>query len=904
MNIRTAGSSGFARALLCGVAAMAFAAPFAAQAQDNSDGDLPAIDGNAIIVTATKRETTLQETPVAVSVATQETIQREEIRDLKDLQTIVPSLRVTQLQSSANTNFIIRGFGNGANNAGIEPSVGVFVDGVYRSRTAAQISDLPDISRIEVLRGPQSTLFGKNASAGVISLVTAEPSFNLQGSAEVSYGNYDAIVARGYITGPIADTIAVSLSGGINKRDGYNVDTASNTRTNERDRWFVRGQLLFDNSDNLTIRIIGDYDSIDENCCGVVNVQSSPATGAILALGGQVNDPTNPFGNLVYNNFPSVNDITNYGGSLQFDYDTGPLVLTSITAYRETDGRYEQDVDFTSLDLLQRYQTQKLETFTQEIRATGEWGMVSFLGGLFYFSENITETQNIYKGSMFRSFADLSAGGDGTGATVQFIEGTIGALYGDATQYLGQFGDAGLAETGTFRLNNEAVSVFGQIDLELAEGLVLTLGGNITMDDKSAVTNYQSLDVFSQIDLYDAGNRAIVAQGTPGAIALGVCVQLPLACAGATATEAEIAAVSGGTSVYGAQGAAAYPLIVAGAVAQVQAFADANDADPNVNPFLVGLPLQLYPQFVNIPNVVEKGETDDNDFSYTVRLAYDVNPDLNIYASFATGFKASSFNLGRDSRPLASDAAALGEAGLLTVNQTFGSRFAGPEESEVIEIGLKGNWDRFSANLTGFRQDINGFQSNIFTGTGFLLSNAGKQRTWGVELESMFNPIDPLTINAAVTWLDPEYVSFPLSSVGDLSGTTPSGIPEWTVVVGGQWEQEIGNGDLLVLRSTYHFESEVQVIEGLPGFLDPTLPDGGQAQAIAAAAPFTRQVDELSASITYVFDNPDLEISIWGRNLLNDRYFLSLFDSPGQPGSISSYPNQPRTYGATARIRF
>ena len=136
--------------------------------------------GNEIVVTATKREQTLQDVPVAVSVTTAATLERAQIRDIKDLTTVVPSLRVTERQNSTNTNFLIRGFGNGANNAGIEPSVGVFVDGVYRSRSAAQIGDFPDVQRIEVLRGPQSTLFGKNASAGVISIVTAAPKFDFR----------------------------------------------------------------------------------------------------------------------------------------------------------------------------------------------------------------------------------------------------------------------------------------------------------------------------------------------------------------------------------------------------------------------------------------------------------------------------------------------------------------------------------------------------------------------------------------------------------------------------------------------------------------------------------------------------------------------------------------------------
>ncbi|RYE53536.1 MAG: Plug domain-containing protein, partial [Hyphomicrobiales bacterium] len=141
--------------------------PVIAFAQDAAPADTAvAVDdtdyGNDIIVTASKRSQTLQDTPVAVSVTSAAQLEESQIRDLIDLQSSVPSLRVSQLQSSANTNFIIRGFGNGANNAGIEPSVGVFIDGVYRSRSAAQIGDLPNVERIEVLRGPQSTLFGKN----------------------------------------------------------------------------------------------------------------------------------------------------------------------------------------------------------------------------------------------------------------------------------------------------------------------------------------------------------------------------------------------------------------------------------------------------------------------------------------------------------------------------------------------------------------------------------------------------------------------------------------------------------------------------------------------------------------------------------------------------------------------
>ena len=843
------------------------------QAGDNEDQD--------IIVTATKRELTLLDTPVAVSVTSAQTIEQAQIRDLNDLQSVVPSLRVAQLQSSANTNFIIRGFGNGANNAGIEPSVGVFVDGVYRSRTAAQISDLPNVARIEVLRGPQSTLFGKNASAGVISIVTREPSFEPEGSVEISYGNYNAVVGKAYLSGPISDSLAVSVAAGLNMRDGYAEDPASGVDTNDRNRMFGRGQLLFDNGSDLSVRLIADYDRIDENCCGVVNLQSSAATAAILALGGQVSDPNDPYADVVYNNFPSTNDIENYGFSGQIDYELDAVTLTSITAYRETRGDFRQDVDFTSADLLRRDNAQQLDTFTQELRVAGEFGPVSALLGAFFFDESVVETQDVTRGDNFRTFADLSIGGNGSGAAVRNLEGTIGTLYGNPAQFIGQFFVPGVAETGSFALDNQAISIFGQFDIEVTNGLVLTLGGNYTMDEKQSVTDYQSTDVFSNIDLVDAGRRAITAQGI--ATTVGQLLML-----GRPATQAEV----GG-----------FAQVNPGGFAQVQAgaaaFAAANANNAAVNPLLGARALQLFPRFVNVPNSVERAETDDNDFAYTVRLAYDVSPDINLYASYATGFKASSFNLSRDSRPFSGDAAALASAGLTPNNLTYGSRFAAPEESTVFELGFKGNWDRVSANLTGFRQDIDGFQSNTFTGAGFFLANAGKQRTWGVEFESTANPIDPLALNFAVTWLDPTYVSFPASVVGDLSGFTPPGISEWTVVLGGQWTQELGNGSQLIARSTFHYESETDIVEGLAGFL----PDGQDA-AVAAAAQFTRQVDDLSASLTYVFADTDLELSIWGRNLLDDRYLQSIFDSVGQPRAISGYTNQPRTYGATARYRF
>jgi outer membrane receptor protein involved in Fe transport len=921
-----AGTAGFARGLLLAGSATALCISGAALAQDDerglevaaeaaadTDGDAFSTEedtstGNSILVTATKREKTLQDTPVAVSVTGAETLERGQIRDLRDLQTVVPSLSVGQRQSSANTNFFIRGFGNGANNAGIEPSVGVFVDNVYRSRTASQITDLPDVSRIEVLRGPQSTLFGKNASAGVISITTEEPRYEFGGSAELTYGNYDQIIGKVHLTGPLGGSLAGSIVAGFNKRDGFFRDLGTGDRTNERDRWFTRGQLLVDPGNGFKLRVIGDFDSIAENCCAVVNLQDGLATPAIRALGGQVNQPADRFDNIVYNNFNSTNDIQNYGVSAQADYDVSDnFTLTSITAHRWTDATTNQDSDFTSADLLgQNFQDLKIGTFTQELRLTGEIGdRVDLLLGGFYIKEDIDQRNRLIYGDQFRPYANLlvqqlsgcafalyaSPCATPGGPAPVPLDVTFGALEGNPARYIGQFFPAGQGFTEAYTMDSEAISLFGQVDFEIIDGLVLTVGGNWTDDSKTFTTNSVSTDVFSSINLdapqYAPFRRQVLFQG---AVAQTVGTALGL---GRPATAAEVGAFAAGNP-------AAFGQIAAGATA----FAAANQNNPAANPLAPLRALQFMPPFVNVPNAVEDGKTSDSDFAYTIRLAYDVNDAINVYASYATGFKASSVNLSRDSRPTAADRASLIAAGLGVNNLSAGSRFAGPEESRVIELGVKGNWGDVSANLAVFDQEIKGFQSNIFTGSGFVLLNAGKQSTIGVELETVATVFDALTLNFGVTWLDPEYDSFQVSAVGDLSGTRPAGIPEWTVLIGAQYEAPVGNG-LLVPRVSFLWQDETQLIEGLPGFLVRN-PDGSiadAAPALAAAAPFTRKVEDLTASLSYEMDN-GLTLSVWGRNLLDHRDVGVVFDSPAQPRGISGYPNDPRTYGATAKFRW
>ncbi len=894
------------RSVLYGsAAALALALPSLAQAQAAEEEAQPAADApeaaegseNDIIVTATKREQTLQDVPVAVSVTTAQTIERAQIRDIKDLGSVVPSLRVGDRQSSQNATFYIRGFGNGANNLGIEPSVGVFIDGVYRSRTASTIADLPDVKRVEVLRGPQSTLFGKNASAGVISVITLEPEFDFHGNVELSYGNYNAVVAKGRITGPISDTIAVSLAGGVNKREGYVRDLGTGNRTNERDRWFIRGQAMFKPNSDLKIRLIGDYGKIEENCCAVVNLVAGPATGVLVAIGGQVNPASNPFGNVVYNNFDSTNNIENWGVSGHIDYQMGPFALTSITAYRGTNSITNQDSDFTSANLLQRnFQDARVRTFTQELRANANFAdRFNVLLGAFYFHEDIQQRNEIQWGPQARTFANLLVqGGSGGALSLPLLEATFGALDGQPTRYTNQFFAAGQGLNERYTLKNDAITIFGQVDFDVTDRLTITGGLSYTHDSKRFTENVVSSDVFAGVN-FDAPQYApfrnqllfqgALAQQVGGALGLG-----------RNATAAEINSFAVGNP-------AAFGAISAGS----QAFANANQNVPAANPLNGFRGFQFFPPFLNVPNAIEPGRTSDDNVSYTARVAYDVSNSLNVYASVASGFKASSINLSRDSRPTAGDLALINAAGLGVANLIARSRSAGPEKSTVYELGLKANFGIATANVAVFKQIIRGFQSNVFSGTGFFLTNADKQSVFGVEFEGTVKPARGLTLGLAVTYLDPKYDVFTNSSFGDASGATPADVPPWSLTLSADYEHHLGNDDRIIFHSDFHYESETQVVEGLPGLLT-RLPNGtinpaSIPVALAAAVPFTREVEDLSASLTYAMHN-GFELSVWGRNLLDDRYLNLIFDSPAQTGSISGYINQPRTYGVSARFRW
>lgn len=857
--------------------AWALEAPAAEDAPQDEDAiaqsEEEEFDDNVIIVTASKRETTLQELPVSVSVTSADTIEQAQIRDLLDLQTVAPSLRVSQLQSSTNTTFIIRGFGNGANNIGVEPSVGVFIDGVFRSRSAGQIGDLANVSRVEVLRGPQSTLFGKNASAGVISVITREPQFEFGGGAEVTYGNFNQFILKGDITGPITDTLAFSVDGNYNTRDGFFNIANLDGGINDRNRYGFRGQLLFEPSNDLKVRLIGDYSRLDEACCFAGNLAAGPTVPAIFAVGGQI-DPENPFGGETFLNIVPQNIVESYGASLQSDYSFGDLTFTGIVSYRELRAFEQQDVDFTSADIVSEIADQSIDTFTAEFRVASDFdGPINFLLGGFYFDEEIAETSQLVTGQDTRTFFELLTP---TGP------GTFGGVEAALGLPANSIFTPGLLTDEAFGLSNTSFSIFGTLDFEVTDRLTLTAGFNYTQDDKDFNIGINALDPLANINLVDAVIVGQIAQATltpPGQIGA-----------------AQIGA-------FQAANPAAFAAIAAAAT------------NPATNPLLGLQAFQFQPPFLSIPNSVESGSTDDNDLAYTLRASYEATDNINVYFTYATGFKASSVNLSRDSRPFPTDftpgpfgstilapPSNILNAGLAVPNLSTGTRFAGREDAEVFEAGLKAQFDRVGFNLAVFDQTLQGFQSNIFTGTGFILLNAGEQSTFGIEFDTTVNPVDPLVLTLALTYLDPTFNDFELAGIGSLTGATPSGIPPISLAVSATYTHEFSSGAELIGRIDYNYESSTQIVDFLPAFVDQSAADP-IASGIAAAQDFRREVNLVNTALTLRLES-GLEISAFARNLLDQQFITSIFDGVAQAGTISGYPNNPRTYGGSIRFRF
>jgi iron complex outermembrane recepter protein len=377
-------------------AAGASASGATAQAAASASGQI--VPENVIIITARRREESSQEVPLAIATLDGRTINDTGAYSVQKIQQLAPTLQVYS-SNPRNTAVNIRGLGVpfGLTNDGFEQGVGIYVDDVYYSRPASAVFDFLDVAQVEVLRGPQGTLYGKNTTAGAINIRTNQPAFQFEGNVEVSAGNYGFKQAKAAVSGPITETVAARIALSATDRRGtlYNVTTGN--RVNARDNIGLRGQLLWRATDDLDVTLTGDWSTQDPECCGTVFVGYGPTQRAadrqfpaLAAALGYEPVSLDPFDRLTDTD-ASLNAGNTVGGaSLRAVWDIGPGSLTSVTAWRFWDWQPENDRDFTGLDVVRLSQNpSQQDQYTQEFRYDYSGDAIDFVLGAFAFKQRI-----------------------------------------------------------------------------------------------------------------------------------------------------------------------------------------------------------------------------------------------------------------------------------------------------------------------------------------------------------------------------------------------------------------------------------------------------------------------------------------------------------------------------------
>ncbi len=540
-----------------------------------------------VVVTAQKRAENVQDVPIVVTAIPGQLLQDSGVRDIKDLTILTPGLIVTSTANETSTTARIRGVGTVGDNIGLESSVGVVIDEVYRPRNGVGFGDLGELERIEVLKGPQGTLFGKNTSAGVINVKTAAPKFAFGGELEAIGGNRGIAEGSLALTGPlVGDRLAGRIFYGYRQHDGWLDVSARAPRSAredvDRDVNTARGQLLWKPTDDLSVRLIADWSERNEFCCLGVQYVDGPSAAIVSAIsGGGIAIPVRPFARRAYANRDTLQDIRDRGASAQVDWNlAGGATLTSISAWRHWEAELGQDADFTGAAILYRDSksyANTFETLTQELRLAGERGRLKWLVGGFYADEDLDSINSLRYDSQFELYYGLALSAGMSPALVPTLLGRApGASFA-----------TGNGSFDTYGQNSTSWAIFTNNTFTLTDRFDLGLGLRYTNEEKELGSHYTNI-------------------GTAASPA-GV---------GCATARARIAIIS-----------AALP---AAALPGFYGLGCATFSDPAFN------------------DATTRQSIDEGEWSGTAKLVYHFSDDVMSYASYARGYKAGGFNLDRE----------------------------------------------------------------------------------------------------------------------------------------------------------------------------------------------------------------------------------------------------------------
>ena len=859
-----------------------------AQARDNSD---------EIIVTATKRETPLQDVAIAVTPVTAELIKNSGIRDLQDLTSVAPALQFNVSENETSATARLRGIGTQGSNPGLESAVGIFIDGVYRARNGVGLTDLGEVSQIEVLRGPQGTLFGRNTSAGLINVRTAGPDLNDFGAGvSATYGNYGETRIDGHINVPlIQDKLGLRVFAATDQRDGFidiNKFGANPTGaggapnrgagdSNNRDMQTIRGQLAFAPTPNFDARLIVDYTERDEQCCAAkifnpatLNGYTILSTNNTFTAGGIPQDPFQPTiagvssagqanvvaalggygaaanglsglqnvqqgGGAVGQRFGFANrnydqQLKDKGVSLEMNWSVGDIKLSSISAYRDWRYNRGQDSDFSQADLF--YQVND--------------GFNGF--GFKIFTEELRAAFNVGPVDsivgVFYADEKLSSG-QNTALGTQ-IAPYFGGLFSAPSLALALtavsplLASPGLAGAGihdAYTQNGTSLAVFTHNIWAVNDKTDVTLGLRYTNEQKDMDAR------FSQN--FNPGAAFATGLLNAGTAAGAGATLVPFAnCGSALPANALAAVVIGARTLY-----------CLGQVRQE----------------LSGFKTQ---------------SREDNEFSGIISLRRAFTENVSAYASYSRGYKGGGFNLDRN-------------YDFTLVGGSYNTNFAA-EFVDAYEIGLKSRLfdNALILNVATFWNKYENYQLNTFNGVSFQVSSIPEVTSQGVEVDSIWKtPVDGLDFQGGLAYAEAEYgndtgwvaqSANPLNPTARpvnfrLPGSRLTNAPLWTVTGAFTYEKPFFSTGLTGLA---YLDFRYVSPQTTGSNLEPTKVQPEYAM--------------FNGRFALMTSNERWAVELWGRNLTDEEVQQIAFDVPLQGNARGAFLGDPRTYGMTARFDY
>ncbi len=863
-------------AMIAMMCSSAFVAPaYAQESQDAAEED----DDNIIIVTATRRAQDVQDIPLAVTAVSPEQLEQQGVVNVQNITQVSSSFSTSNAQiASGSVVLRIRGVGTTSNNIGFESAVGIFIDGAYQSRPGVALSEFVDVERVEVLRGPQGTLFGRNTSAGALNITNVRPDLSeFGGFVNATYGNFDTVSLQGAINAPLVeDTLALRLTGAYRRADGTVdvLDGAGNfvDDSNDVDQFLVRGQLGFETPGGIRGRLIGDYSRSTSSCCVAVEVLSASIENAgffnLVGLGprgGQAgqNVPSNPFDTAglqdalddrtATSNFVPIVDVDQWGITGELEIPLGDSAnIFYVGSYRDFESNENYDSDFSGLDIfdIDLLNTQ-IQTQTHELRIQGEAldDRLSWLVGVFYSNEDIFSTTTASLGADFDFLAGALFGGG---------VGPAPSVVGPLALFSGQDAST-ISNTNQFTQDSTSFSIFTHNTFELTTGLDFTFG--LRYSDESKEGSFSQPAINNNVCPAILSNLA----GITPAGAAPIPPELP---------DGSTTALRNGLFGLGCFAFTAPADLAASAILPLPRSFNGTGAD----------------------------EFNDDELIWTVKLGYEFQDvPVNVYASFTHGYKSGGFNL--------DSTAAVGGAD---------PRFAS-EEVDAYEVGLKAKFldNAVTLNIAGFYEEFTDFQVLEFTGAQFQTFNVPRALSKGVEIESVIQPSDNFTINAALTYTDAEYpddcagTQTNVPNVATLCGNSLTNAPELVAIAGATYSKDFGSNLNFFYNAQLRMESDRRTSTQatvVPNAAAIAAAGGNLQAAIAASplVPFDVQDGNVQINMRAGIGAQDQR---WGleffvNNLTDVNTRGVTINTVLRGTSRSAFLQNPRTYGVTLRGKF